>query len=47
MVGTAPREDGKVRNVYLGSTRKLNKDAALQKARAVKAEALESTDGMP
>ncbi len=34
------REDGKVRNVHLGSCRKLSSEQALQKARAMKAEAL-------
>jgi hypothetical protein len=34
------RESGKVRNVHLGSTRKLSRQAAMQKARKMKAEAL-------
>jgi len=34
------REDGKVRNVHLGSCKKLDAEAALQKARKVKANAL-------
>ena len=34
------REGGKVRNVHLGSCKKLDADAALQKARALKREAL-------
>ena len=34
------REGGKVRNVHLGSCKKLDADAALQKARAMKAKAL-------
>jgi integrase len=34
------REMGKVRNIHLGSTRKLSRQAARQKARAIKAEAL-------
>jgi hypothetical protein len=33
------REGGKVRNIHLGSTRKLSREAARQKARAMKAEA--------
>jgi hypothetical protein len=44
--GASWREDGKVGNIYLGSTRKLSKDAALQKAIAIKAEALECTSGL-
>ena len=36
------REDGKVRNVHLGSCKKLDAEAALQKARKVKADALRS-----
>jgi len=35
------REGGKVRKVYLGSCKKLSRDEALQKARVMKAEALE------
>jgi len=34
------REDGKVRNVYLGSSRKIDAEAARQKAQKMKAEAL-------
>ncbi len=34
------REGGKVRNVHLGSCRKVDHETALQKARALKAEAL-------
>jgi hypothetical protein len=34
------REDGKVRNVHLGSCEELDAEAALQKARAIKAVAL-------
>jgi hypothetical protein len=34
------REDGKVRNVYLGSTRRMTPEQAMAKARAMKAEAL-------
>lgn len=34
------REGGKVRNVRIGSTRKLSSEEALQKARALKASAL-------
>jgi hypothetical protein len=34
------REGGNVHNVHLGSTRKLSRQAAMQKARAMKAEAL-------
>ncbi len=34
------RENSKVRNVHLGSCKKLDHQAALQKARAMKAEAL-------
>lgn len=34
------REGDKVRNVHLGSCKKLDAEAALQKARALKAEAL-------
>ena len=34
------REGGKVRHVYLGSCRKVDRETALQKARKVKAEAL-------
>jgi len=34
------REGEKVRNVHLGSCKKLNAEAALQKARAMKAKAL-------
>jgi hypothetical protein len=41
------REDGKVRNVNLGSTRRMDAEATLQKAMAIKAEALEYTDGLP
>jgi hypothetical protein len=33
------REDGKVRTVYLGSTRKMDAETALQKARAIKTAA--------
>ena len=36
------REGGKVRNVHLGSCKKLDTEAALQKARKVKADALRS-----
>ena len=36
------REGGKVRNVHLGSCTKLDAEAALQKARKVKADALRS-----
>ena len=36
------REGGKVRNVHLGSCKKLDAKAALQKARKVKADALRS-----
>lgn len=35
------REDGRVKNVYLGSTRKVTRDQALEKARKLKASALE------
>ena len=34
------REGGKVRNVHLGSCRKVDRETALQKARKMKAEAL-------
>ena len=34
------REGGKTRNVHLGSSRKIDAEAALQKARAMKAETL-------
>ena len=34
------REGGKTRNVYLGSSRKMDAQAALKKARGMKAEAL-------
>jgi hypothetical protein len=34
------REGGKVRNVHIGSTRKLSSKEALQKARALKSSAL-------
>jgi hypothetical protein len=34
------REGGRVRNVHLGSCRKVSRDQAIQKARKVKAEAL-------
>jgi len=34
------REGGRTRNVHLGSCRKMNAEAARQKARAMKAEAL-------
>ena len=34
------REDGKTRNVHLGSSRKMDGEAASQKARAMKAEGL-------
>ena len=34
------RVDGKVRNVHIGSCKKVDHEAALQKARALKAEAL-------
>ena len=34
------REGGKVRNVHLGSCRKVDNETALQKARKMKAEAL-------
>ena len=34
------REDGKTRNVHLGSARKMDAEEARQKARAMKAEAL-------
>ena len=34
------REDGKTRNVHLGSSRKMDAEAARQKARERKAEAL-------
>jgi len=34
------REGNKVRNVHLGSCRKISREAALQKARVMKAEAL-------
>jgi hypothetical protein len=34
------RENGKTRNVHLGSSRKMDAEAARQKARAMKAEAL-------
>ena len=37
------RESGKVRNIHLGSTRKLSRQAAMQKARKMKAEALGTT----
>lgn len=35
------REDGRVKNVYLGSTRKVTREQALEKARKLKARALE------
>jgi len=35
------REIGKVHNVHLGSTRKLSREVAMQKARAMKAAYLE------
>jgi len=38
------REGGKVRNVHLGSCRKVDHETALQKARKVKAEALGLSD---
>ena len=38
---TSWREGGKVRNVHLGSCKKLSREDALQKARKMKAEALE------
>ena len=38
------REGGKVRNVHLGSCKKLDGEAALQKARRMKAEALGITE---
>jgi len=38
---TSWREGGKVRNVHLGSCEKLSREDALQKARRMKAEALE------
>lgn len=34
------REDGKIRNVHLGSCRRVNHETALQKARKLKAEVL-------
>jgi hypothetical protein len=34
------REGGKTRNVHLGSSRKMDAEAALQKAREMKAEAI-------
>jgi len=34
------RESGRVRHVYLGSCRKISQEAAMQKARKMKAEAL-------
>ena len=34
------REGGKTRNVHLGSARKMDAEAAMQKAREMKAEAL-------
>jgi hypothetical protein len=34
------REDGKTRNVHLGSARKMDAEAARQRARKMKAEAL-------
>jgi hypothetical protein len=34
------REGGKVRNIHLESTRKLSREATMQKARKMKAEAL-------
>jgi hypothetical protein len=34
------REDGRVRNVYLGSTGRMDAEAALQKAMALRAEAV-------
>ena len=34
------RESGRVRHVYLGSFRKISQEAAMQKARKIKAEAL-------
>jgi hypothetical protein len=34
------REAGKIRNVHLGSTKKLSKQEALEKAKRLKAEAL-------
>ena len=37
------REDGKTRNVHLGSSRKMDAEAASQKAREMKAEALGNT----
>lgn len=38
------REDGKVRNVHLGSCGKMDEETARQKARAIKAEALAIKD---
>ena len=34
------REDGKIRNVHIGSCEKMDKETARQKARKLKAEAL-------
>jgi hypothetical protein len=34
------RESGRIRHVYLGSCRKISREAALQKARKMKAQAL-------
>jgi hypothetical protein len=34
------RESGRVRHAYLGSCRKISREAAMQKARGIKAEAL-------
>ena len=39
------REGGKVRNVHLGSCRKVDHEIALQKARKIKAEALKGAAG--
>jgi len=38
------RESGRVRHVYLGSCRKTSREAALQKARNIKAQALGLTE---
>jgi hypothetical protein len=34
------REDGKIRNVHIGSCEKMDKETARQKAKTMKAEAL-------
>jgi len=41
------REGGRTRNVHLGSCKRVSEEAALQKARAMKAEALGQKAGLP